>query len=142
MHVRTRTGEICGTTCELSGTRATPISRNRCATPDMRSVSPKGATCCESVNHSTGWSGGSGREWQHISVEGLYPQTRMARLKCNFTRPGPGSAASSSAGPTLGAGPPRTSPLDPLARLGSSQFGSKLVANFAVFAGFPGSSWQ
>jgi hypothetical protein len=36
-----------------------------------------------------------------------------------------------------GAGPPpRTSPLDPLAQLGSSQFGGKLVANSAVFTGF------
>ena len=39
-----------------------------------------------------------------------------------------------------GAGPPRTSPLDPLAQLGSSQLGSNLVANCAVYAGFSGSS--
>ena len=38
------------------------------------------------------------------------------------------------------AGPPRTSPFDPLVQLGSSQFGSNLVANCAVYAVLTGLS--
>ena len=41
---------------------------------------------------------------------------------------------------TKKAGPPRTSPFDPLVQLGSSQFGSNLVANCAVYAVFTGLS--